>query len=187
MTPTAGNYYYHGQYIISPLQRVTENSSGGRGREGEGEGWSNRVLGSILIGPRLSKFRCVGRVPWLETQLKDSRTRWRVTAKPRRINWKVVHRGSNAFGRHSAIACRAGTRAFVVSLSSFLLRSSLYASLYARTFVRFRVRVYTEDERTSNSRANFPASNRSYVHTRRDLDYLLVEQNVFEIYPLPFF
>ena len=58
-------------------------------------------------------------------------------AKPRAINWKVVHRGSNAFGKHSARDCRASTRASIVPLPYFFTRESICIS--ARAYVRFRV------------------------------------------------
>lgn len=71
-------------------------------------------------------------------------TRWQVTAKSRGINWKVVHRGSNAFGKHSARSCRVGTRASIVPLSFFSTR--LYTRFYTRIriYVRFRVYILKE-------------------------------------------
>lgn len=71
-------------------------------------------------------------------------TRWQVTAKSRGINWKVVHRGSNAFGKHSARSCRVGTRASIVPLSFFSTR--LYTRFYTRirVYVRFRVYILKE-------------------------------------------
>lgn len=67
-------------------------------------------------------------------------TRWQVTAKSRGINWKVVHRGSNAFGKHSARSCRVGTRASIVPLSFFSTR--LYTRFYTRIRIYARFRVY---------------------------------------------
>ena len=57
-------------------------------------------------------------------------------AKPRAINWKVVHRGSNAFGKHSARDCRAGTRTSIV-----LLHARVRICISARAYIRFRAPI----------------------------------------------
>lgn len=69
-------------------------------------------------------------------------TRWQVTAKSRGINWKVVHRGSNAFGKHSARSCRVHLSCLSHSFRPDYIRVStrvyVYTSAFAFTYWKNR-------------------------------------------------
>lgn len=71
--------------------------------------------------------------------MRDAMTGYRKISS---INWKVVHRGSDAFGKHSARSCRVGTRASIVPLSFFSTR--LYAFLHAYMYIRPLSRLHTQ-------------------------------------------